>query len=78
MTKNIGGKQKLRLGTHKYLEIRRKNQFCARTVRKLLDIVAEKRKLILAKRKNSIKDLKNKIASKKGVVFHVMVTEAPF
>ena len=78
MTENIGGKQKLRLGTHEYLEIRWKNQFCARTVRKLLDIVAEKRKLILAKRKNSIKDLKNETASKKGIAFHVMVTEALF
>ena len=78
MTENTAGKQKMRLGTLKYPEIRHKNQYRARTALKLPAIIAEKRKLRLGRRENLINDLKNEPASKTGVVFHVMVTEAIF
>jgi hypothetical protein len=39
---------------------------------------AGKQKMILGRRKYSVKDLKNETASKTVIVFHVMVTAALF
>jgi hypothetical protein len=78
MTENTAGKQKMRLGTLKYLKNPQKNQYRARTGLKLPAVIAEKRNMRLGRRENTINDLKNEPASKTGVVFHVMVTEAIF